>query len=65
MFTVDDKSPRQIAPLAVQAVAVSAGVHIVELLQIPPKCQVEEPNPFSVDVPAAGTGRVRFRVHCA
>jgi hypothetical protein len=64
VFTVDDKSPREIAPLAIQAVAVDAGVHIVELLQIPLKCRVEGSNPSSVDVPAAGTGRVRFRVHC-
>ena len=65
VYTVDDKNPRVIAPLAVQTVPVEAGVHTVELLQIPAKCQVQEPNPSSVDVPAAGTGRVRFRVRCA
>jgi hypothetical protein len=64
VFTVDGKNPRSIAPLAINAVAVSAGSHVVELLQIPPKCQVQEPNPYPVEVPAAGRGQVIFSVQC-
>jgi hypothetical protein len=64
VFTVDGKSPMPIAPLALRTVTVNAGPHTVELLQIPSHCRTEGPNPYPVEVPAAGVGRVRFPVRC-
>jgi hypothetical protein len=63
-FRVDGGSLNPLPSSGTVSIELTAGDHVVEILEIPLNCRVLGLNPRPVNVPSGGRALVSFTIHC-